>query len=205
MDGNGAPRVLEANESLWEDKGVELYVVMEFIEGPTMAQLVQPALPTLDEALNCTSHFLSILAAGRRLMLNHRDLKPDNVIIRNGRWGDPILIDLGIAWRGSSADLGFKTPADRELGNRFLRLPEFAPGGEHRDPRSDLAMAAGLLFYMLSGRAPRVPIDHEGRHPHEVLPSPIRMVVLEDRRWPRLSNLLRIAFQQRLENRHPRC
>ncbi|MBU7439670.1 protein kinase domain-containing protein [Paraburkholderia fungorum] len=201
MTGNGVPHVLEANEGLWEDKNAELYVVMEFVDGPTMSELVQASPPTLDEALTCTIRILSILASGHELSLNHRDLKPDNVIMRNGQWGDPVLVDLGIAWYGSAADSGFKTPADRELGNRFLRLPEFAPGGEHKDPRSDLAMAGGLLFFMLSGRAPRVLLDHEGRHPHEASPSAIRPAVLEDSRWPRLSHVLRVAFQQRLEHR----
>lgn len=201
MAGNGVPLVLEANEGHWENKNEELYVVMEFIDGPTMFDLVQSEPPTLDEALTCTIRILSILAAGHELSLNHRDLKPDNVMLRNRRWEDPILVDLGIAWNGSAADNGFKTPVNREMGNRFLRLPEFAPGGEHKDPRSDLAMAAGLLFFMLSGRAPRVLLDHEGRHPHEVTPSPIRPEVSEDRRWPRLNHLLRVAFQQRLEHR----
>jgi serine/threonine protein kinase len=201
MAGNGVPRVLEANENQWENKNVELYVVMEFIDGPTMAELVQSAPPTVDDALVCAIRILSILAAGHQLSLNHRDLKPDNVMVQKGRWGDPILVDLGIAWHRPNADAVFRTPADRELGNRFLRLPEFAPGGEHRDPRSDLAMAAGLLFFLLSSRAPRVLIDHKGRHPHEVIPSPIRTEVLMDKRWPRLSSLLRVAFQQRLEHR----
>jgi serine/threonine-protein kinase len=199
--GDGVPQVLEANEGLWEDKNAELYVVMEFIDGPTMSDLVQAAPPTLDEALTCTIRILSILASGHELPLNHRDLKPDNVMMRNSQWEDPVLVDLGIAWHGSAADSGFRTPVNRELGNRFLRLPEFAPGGEHKDPRSDLAMAGGLLFFMLSGRAPRVLLDHEGRHPHEASPSPIRPAVSEDRRWPRLSHVLRVAFQQRLEHR----
>ena len=201
MAGDGVPRVLEANENQWESKNVELYLVMDFIVGPTMAQLVQLAPPTIDDALACTIRILSILGFGHRLLLNHRDLKPDNVMVRNGLWGDPVLVDLGIAWHGGNAETDFSTPVDRELGNRFLRLPEFAPGGEHRDPRSDLAMAAGLLFFMLSGRAPRVPVDHEGRHPHEVIPSPIRPEILGDKRWSRLSSLLRVAFQQRLEYR----
>lgn len=201
MAGNGVPRVLEANEGFWEDKSTELYVVMEFINGSTMTDLVQAAPPTLDEAVACTIRILSILASSHELSLNHRDLKPDNVMMRNCRWESPVLVDLGLAWHGTAADKGFKTPTDRELGNRFLRLPEFAPGGEHKDPRSDLAMAGGLLFFMLFGRAPRVLLDHKGRHPHEASTPPIHSAVLEDSRWPRLSRILRIAFQQRLEQR----
>jgi serine/threonine-protein kinase len=201
MAGPGVPQVFESNEGVWEDKNAELYVVMEFIDGPTMSDFVQAAPPTLDEALACAIRILSILASAHKLSLNHRDLKPDNVMLRNSQWEDPVLVDLGIAWNGSAAESGFSTPIDRELGNRFLRLPEFAPGGEHKDPRSDLAMAGGLLFFMLFGRAPRVLQDYEGRHPHERNLPPIRPRVSEDRRWPRLTHLLRIAFQHRLDHR----
>lgn len=201
MGGNGVPRVLEANEDEWKQKDVELYLVMEFIEGPTMAELVQKAPPSVDDAISATSRIVQVMGAGHQLPLHHRDLKPDNVIIRDARWEDPVLVDLGIAWHGAGSNAGFLTPEGKELGNRFLRLPEFAPGGDHRDARSDVAMAAGLLFFMLSGRAPRVLVDHAGRHPHELEPSPIRAEVLQDRRWPKLSSLFRIAFQQRLEAR----
>ena len=45
---NGVPCVLEANEDEWKQDGVELYLVMEFIEGLTMAELVQKAPPNID-------------------------------------------------------------------------------------------------------------------------------------------------------------
>jgi serine/threonine protein kinase len=201
MAGNGVPHVFESNEDQWEKKDVELYLVMEFVEGSTMAELVQTALPSLDDAIVALGRIVEVLAAGHKLPLHHRDLKPDNVIFRDARWSDPVLVDLGIAWHGAKTVGDFETPQGQELGNRFLRLPEFAPGGDHRDARSDIAMAAGLLFFMLSGRAPRVPFDHLGRYPHEVQPSPIRDAVLKDPRWSRIQSLLRVAFQPRLELR----
>lgn len=201
MNGNGVPLVLEANETEWLDTTQNLYLVMEFIDGPTMTELVQRMPPSLDEALACSIRVLDILTAGHALPLHHRDLKPDNVIIRDSVWSDPVLVDLGIAWHGRE-DREFETSVGREMGNRFLRLPEFIPGGNHHDARSDLAMVAGLLFYLLSGRAPRLPIDQHGRHPHHVEPSPIRPEILNDERWPALSRVLTVAFQQNPEARH---
>ncbi|MET2829410.1 protein kinase domain-containing protein [Mesorhizobium shangrilense] len=201
MAANGVPAVLEANERGWENPDIELYLVMDLIDGPTVQELVQKSPPTLDQALAATRRILAILDAGHQLPLLHRDLKPDNVILRHGKWEDPVLVDFGIAWYRDHPDVDFRTPDGSELGNRFLRLPEFAPGGEHHDLRSDVAMAAGLLFFMLSGRAPRTPVNADGRHPHEVTPSPIRPAVLEDLRWPKLNRLLRVAFQQRIEAR----
>ncbi|ESY77450.1 hypothetical protein X739_32950 [Mesorhizobium sp. LNHC220B00] len=78
-------------------------------------------------------------------------------------------------------------------------MPEFAPRGRHYDPRSDVTMAVGLLCFMLTGEAPRIIIDEYGRHPHERADAPIRAEILKDPRWPRLSQIFRIAFQQRIE------
>jgi len=201
MAANGVPAVLEANELKWKEVDTELYLVMDFIDGPTMQDLVQKSPPSLDQALAATLRILEILEAGHQIDLCHRDLKPDNVILRNGRWEDPVLVDFGIAWYRDQPDADFRTPDGSELGNRFLRLPEFAPGGKHRDPRSDVAMAAGLLFFMLSGRAPRTLVSAGGYHPHEVNPSPIRPEILKDSRWLRLSRVLLVAFQYRIEAR----
>lgn len=194
LAGDGVPAVLDANEDQWLDKATELYLVMDYIEGPTLQRLVTSAPPSLDEALACTRRILDILAAGHAVPVHHRDLKPDNVIVRGGDWSDPVLVDLGTAWDGR-ADREFETPNGKEMGNRFLRLPEFAPGGDHHDARSDIAMAAGLLFFMLSGRAPRLPVDHNGEQPHLVVPSTIRASIIDDERWSRLSRALTVAFQ----------
>ena len=201
MAGDGVPHVLDSNEAGWLEVAQDFYLVMEFIEGPTITETVQRSAPTLDEALACTRRILDILATSHAIPLHHRDLKPDNVIMRQNDWTDPVLVDLGIAWHGGE-ERELDTPAGQEMGNRFLRLPEFAPNGDHRDARSDLAMAAGLLFYMISGRAPRLPVDQHGRHPHQAEPSPIRPEIMADPRWPALARVLTVAFQQNPVSRH---
>lgn len=201
MTSDGIPAVYEANETEWQNPDAELYLVMEFIDGSTMQQLVQKRPPTLDQAVAATRKILAILEAGHRLPLLHRDLKSDNVIMRHNKWEDPVLVDYGIAWYRDLPDVGYRTPEGKEYGNRFLRLPEFAPGGRHYDLRSDVTMAAGLLYFMLSGKAPRTIIDEDGYHPHERAASPMRAAVLKDPRWHRLSRIFRIAFQQRIEAR----
>lgn len=201
LRSDGAPLVLDANESEWRNPKAELFLVMEFIDGVTMSQLADMRLPTLDQALSATRRILAILETGHKLPLLHRDLKSDNVIMRASRWEDPVLVDYGLAWFRDLPNVDYKTPDGKEQGNRFLRLPEFAPGGEHYDVRSDITMAAGLLCFMLTGTAPRTIVDEYGRHPHERPEAPVRAEVLKDPRWPRLSQIFRIAFQQRIESR----
>ena len=60
------------------------------------------------------------------------------------------------------------TGAAQDVGNRFLSLPEFSPGSPlKRDPRSDITLCAGILFYVLTGRMPRDLRDHGGAAPHQ--------------------------------------
>lgn len=195
LEGSGVPVVVEANESDWENGDVPLYLVMEFIDGPTMEALVSKKLPTLDQALATTKIIIETLGCGHRLPVHHRDVKHNNVIMKGGSWSEPVLVDLGMAWHGFGEINDFATPAGQELGNRFLRLPEYAPQGNHHDARSDLAMAAGLLFYMLSGRAPRLLIDHNGQLPHERLEPGFRQELTSDPRWLAVQRFLHVAFQ----------
>ncbi|MFG6577469.1 serine/threonine protein kinase [Sulfitobacter sp. 1A15333] len=195
LDGAGVPVVIEANESNWEKSDVPLYLVMEFIDGLTMEDLISRKPPTLDEALAATKVVIETLGHGHRLRVHHRDVKHNNIIMKHELWSAPVLVDLGMAWRGIDVDREFATPFGQELGNRFLRLPEYAPRGDHHDARSDLAMAAGLLFYMLSGKAPRQLIDHKGQLPHERNASSFPKVLTSDQRWSEVQRFFHVAFQ----------
>ena len=192
----GTPRLLDTNSELWGDKDVPLYLVMEWVEGPTLTQASR--LP-LTDALAAFAAILQTLQRCEALGVRHRDIKPDNVILRDGACAAPVLVDFGLSWRPGEDEDGFETPAGQEMGNRFLRLPEFAPGHDQRDHRSDLTLAIGVLYFMLTGRAPRVLVDAEGRLPHESHPVPEG--VSSDRRWPLVRRIFQVGFQPMLERR----
>lgn len=194
-DDPGTPRLLDTNAGQWQDKAVDLFSVMEWVDGKTLAQTGRMSLV---DALTVFKVVLGTLQRCETLSLRHRDVKPDNVILRDNDPASPVLIDFGLAWQPREAE-GFETPAGQEMGNRFLRLPEFAPGHEHRDSRSDLTLAIGLLYFMLTGRAPRVLTDAEGRFPHEAHPVPEN--VSKDERWPLVRRIFQVGFQPILDNR----
>lgn len=194
-DDRGTPRLLDTNADHWQDKTVDLFSVMEWIDGKTLAQTGRLSL---SDALTVLKVVLCTLQRCEVLSLRHRDIKPDNVILRDNDPDSPVLVDFGLAWRPHENE-GFDTPAGQEMGNRFLRLPEFAPGHEHRDSRSDVTLAVGLLYYMLTGRAPRVLTDAEGRFPHESHPVPEN--VSNDERWPVVRRVFQVGFQPVLDNR----
>lgn len=201
MDGQRVPRILDTNADQWRDKGVALYIVMEWIDGRTLAQHVNGRPQPLDTALVITRSLLDSVTRCHELSIFHRDLKPDNIILRDE--ANPVLVDFGMSW--TSADDGrvreFETEVGQEIGNRFLRLPEHVPGRHLHDQRSDITMVIGLLFYMLTGQAPRALRNVRGAMPHEVAKDRFAPETTQDARWPRLQRIFNVGFQENIELR----
>jgi serine/threonine protein kinase len=154
--GGCVPAVLEDNLELFKSKGVELYFIMEFIQGPTLQEYVQgrKCLP-YSEATTVLRALCKTVQLAHSIGVLHRDIKPDNIIIRtNGSaFESAITVDFGISYR--EIDQATLTRPLERLGNRFLVLPESVlPGVERRDSRSDVTYLVGLFFYMLTGQYP---------------------------------------------------
>lgn len=201
LEGKGAPRILESNVEHWQDKSVPLWVVMEWIQGKTLQEHVNNKPLLLDDALRITEQILLTIDECQKLGIHHRDLKHDNLILREGDL-HPVLVDFGMSWTRPSdeEEREFNTRLDQELGNRFLRLPEHAAGRHIHNDASDLSMVIGLLFYMLTATAPRVLQDAKGCMPHEASSERLGGVLM-DPRWPRLRRVFGIAFQPLVEQR----
>lgn len=133
LEGHGVPMLLGASIANWMQPSSPLYIVTEWIEGPTLAQSSGKS-PTLDQAVNVTRALLHTLHHCHALGIHHRDLKPDNILLRSGKFDDPVIIDFGMSSTAAPSD-EFRTPIGQELGNRFLRLPEHAPGNHDGDAR----------------------------------------------------------------------
>lgn len=61
VHSDGIPVLYEANETEWQNPNADLYLVMEFIDGLTMTQLVDKRLPSLDQAVAATCKILAAL------------------------------------------------------------------------------------------------------------------------------------------------
>lgn len=199
-ENNGTPEVLDDNSQDWDKPGMPLFVVMEWIDGVALDQFANRGA-SIEEAVDITTRLLDIIDKCHGIDIHHRDLKPDNIILRTGHTADPVLVDFGMSWSKPSGDetRPFETEAGQELGNRFLRLPEFAPGRNVRDSRSDLTMLVGILFFLVFRRAPRQLSDEMRRMPHERDPLPEEIV--NDHRWPKLRRLFSRGFQFSLDDR----
>ncbi|HKA69772.1 MAG TPA: Stk1 family PASTA domain-containing Ser/Thr kinase [Actinomycetes bacterium] len=129
------------------------YIVMEYVEGSTLRDLLQSGRRLLPErALEITAGVLQALEYSHRNGIVHRDIKPGNVMLT--RSGAVKVMDFGIA--RSVADAGVTmTATSAVIGTAQYLSPEQAKG-EQVDARSDLYSTGCLLYELLTGRPPFV-------------------------------------------------
>jgi len=152
------------------DSETELYLVTEFIEGEHLGSRVKTAGHiALAESIKLISEILNTLEYCHTMRVIHRDIKPDNVMLSKD--GYPVLIDFGLSYDLTQHQNDSLTGSQQGLANAFLRLPELEVSdvenpSDRRDHRSDLCLVVGLLFFMLTGREPRL-LEERGKKPHE--------------------------------------
>jgi hypothetical protein len=130
-----------------EDGEQRAYLVMELVEGESLAQLLEregriDAARTLD-VLRQTS---AALAAAHAAGVVHRDVKPGNVLV--GSDGVVKITDFGIAWSASSVPL---TGTGQVVGTAHYLSPEQAAGGK-ATPASDVYALGAVAYECLTGR-----------------------------------------------------
>lgn len=127
------------------------YIVMEFVDGMTLRQLLSAGRRLLPErALEIASGVLSALDYAHRHGIVHRDIKPANVMLT--RTGDVKVMDFGIARVINESGISI-TATSAVMGTAQYLSPEQARG-EVVDARSDLYSTGVLLYELLTGRPP---------------------------------------------------
>jgi serine/threonine-protein kinase len=135
------------------------YLVLEFIEGKSLARLIYENGALAEErALIITRQIADALAAAHAAGIVHRDLKPDNVMLvaKDGGSDFVKVLDFGIAKvnvEGASATQQALTRLNTVMGTPEYMAPEQARG-EAVDQRADLYTLGVILYEMLSGTSP---------------------------------------------------
>ena len=151
------------------------YMVWEFIDGVTLEDWLRRRGPLpLRRALEVSGQVLAGLAEIHAQGIVHRDLSPDNIMLRETPGGrlQAKIIDLGIAKRVASEPLAM-TSTGLFLGKLKYCSPEQAgalPAGAALDGRSDLYSFGAVLYEMVSGKPPfesQTPEGYIGKHLHE--------------------------------------
>ncbi len=134
-----------------EDRGVP-YLAMQLLRGQTLEDKLERAggrLP-LAEVLRVGREIAEGLAAAHSRGLVHRDVKPANVWLEEGR-GRVRIVDFGLA-RGSEPDAQF-TQAGAVIGTPAYMAPEQASGAAV-DARCDLFSLGAVLYKAATGESP---------------------------------------------------
>ena len=130
------------------------YLVMEFIEGPTLADRIAQGPIPLEEALAIARQITDALEAAHDKGIVHRDLKPANIKIKPD--GSVKVLDFGLAKSAEQVELTENSPtmlsvAGTILGTAAYMAPEQARG-RPTDKRADIFAFAIVLHEMVTGR-----------------------------------------------------
>jgi serine/threonine protein kinase len=126
----------------------QLVMIMEFVEGETLANRIARAPISTAEAVNYSEQILSALSYAHKHNIIHRDIKPANMMLTPQ--GVVKLMDFGIARSGTDGSL---TSTGTTLGSLNYMPPEQVRG-ESADARSDLYSFGISLYELLTGKLP---------------------------------------------------
>src|SRR5688572_6777779 len=127
-------------------------LVMELVEGPTLAERIAGGALPLDEATSIAGQIASALEAAHERGIVHRDLKPANIKVRAD--GTVKLLDFGLAKAAAGQpgeDMSTVTSVGMILGTAAYMSPEQARG-KTADQRSDIWAFGVVLAEMVGGR-----------------------------------------------------
>jgi eukaryotic-like serine/threonine-protein kinase len=126
----------------------QLVMIIEYVEGETLANRVARAPMSTQEVINFADQCLAALSYAHKQNITHRDIKPANMMITSD--GVLKLMDFGIARSNKEGSL---TSTGTTLGSLNYMPPEQVRG-ECADARSDIYSFGASLYEMLTGKVP---------------------------------------------------
>jgi serine/threonine-protein kinase len=183
-----------------EQQGELAYIAMEFVDGPTLDQVLSDARPIPPERMFSILGQTSVaLDYAHQKGIVHRDIKPANIMI--ARDGTAKITDFGIAKITASDQL---TMTGNIVGTPHYMSPEQVQG-QPVDGRSDQFSLAVIAFEMLTGEKP-----YSGEH----LTTVVYKIVAEEPAAPHrlnptlgaaIESVLRRSLSKKPEARYPTC
>jgi serine/threonine protein kinase len=146
--GLNHPNIVQIYDAGQQDR--ILYFVMEFIQGPTLANLLlmDGIIPQYLAAEYGAQIADALDAAYRERSVIHRDIKPENLMLN--RWGKIKVMDFGLARATGQQTI---TLVKSLVGSIYYSSPEQI-WGQILDNRSDIFALGIVLYEMVSGRRP---------------------------------------------------
>jgi serine/threonine-protein kinase len=162
------------------------FIATEFIDGETLRQRAARPRLSVTETLNFATQIASGMAAAHEAGILHRDIKPDNIMVR--RDGIVKILDFGLAKLTEPASVDPESPTRKlietesgvVMGTLLYMSPEQARGMTV-DARTDVFSLGVLLYEMVAGCLP-----FEGSTKNEMLAS-----ILSEKQPPPLARFAR--------------
>lgn len=143
------PNIVRALD--YNDSGSSPYLVMEFVEGESLGRkLDRDGRMAEAEAIRIIAQVAQGLHRAHKFNLVHRDVKPDNVLLRAD--GMAKLADLGLV-KETETDLNL-TKTGRGLGTPHFMAPEQFRNAKNADVRCDVYSLGATLYNMVTGELP---------------------------------------------------
>jgi len=141
-----------------ENSGIQ-YLVSEFVQGKTLGSRISNGKVPLAEAVDIAIQIASALVASHKAGIVHRDIKPDNIMLRPD--GSVKVLDFGLAKETISGASGRAGVDDKTLydamstpglilGTPRYMSPEQARG-QHLDGQTDIFSLGVIIFEMVTG------------------------------------------------------
>jgi serine/threonine protein kinase len=181
------------------------YFVMEYVEGKTLYDVMQPA-PVGEgrafseaEALDIMIQITDAMVHAHERGLIHRDIKPKNILLTSTRVAK--LTDLGLA-RAMDDKEAAATEAGKAYGTPYYISPEQIRGDVDIDYRADIYSLGATLYHLVTGRPPfeaDTPTAVMHKHLREPLTPPDHVNQLLS---AGISEIVEVAMAKRREDRY---
>jgi eukaryotic-like serine/threonine-protein kinase len=139
------------------EQGGLTFLIMEFLEGEDLLRLLRREhRMSIERAVDLMLPVIAAIGAAHREGVIHRDLKPGNIFLSRGAYGDvvPKVLDFGISKLINDAATDNLTQTGAVMGTPFYMSPEQALGGRFVDARSDQYSLAVIFYQMVTGKRP---------------------------------------------------